>query len=118
MPEALLRSSGMAADIVQPGSRSCCCITKAYGRFLQGTGSLLQTGGGRAAPIGPEDLPGLGLRYLAPQEIARLHGFPPEFRFPADVGPRPRYSLLGNSLSATVVAALLRYLYCEGPAPV
>ena len=57
------------------------------------------------------DLRQLGLRYFTPGEVAALHSFPPSFSFPEHVTLRQRYALLGNSLSASVVAALLRYLF-------
>ncbi len=56
------------------------------------------------------DLRQLGLRYFTPGEVAALHSFPATFSFPTHVTLRQRYALLGNSLSASVVAALLRYL--------
>lgn len=52
----------------------------------------------------------MGLRYFTPREIANLHSFPASFSFPAHITLRQRYALLGNSLSALVVADLLRYL--------
>jgi site-specific DNA-cytosine methylase len=51
----------------------------------------------------------LRLRYFTPREIANLHSFPPSFSFPDHVSLRQRYALLGNSLSALVVAELLKY---------
>jgi tRNA (cytosine38-C5)-methyltransferase len=53
------------------------------------------------------------LRYFTPTEIAALHGFPADFGFPAALTLRQQYMLLGNSLSATVVAALLTYLFAD-----
>ena len=62
----------------------------------------------------------LGLRHFTPGEIAALHSFPRGFGFPPHVTLRQRYALLGNSLSARVVAVLLRYLlrpeHCAGAA--
>lgn len=128
-PGPVLATSGQASDIVTPACRSCCCFTKAYGRYLQGTGSVLQTSPGPpptppADPsVGPPDGPTLladlrarRLRYFTPKEVAALHGFPPDFDFPAGVTVRQQYMLLGNSLSVTVVAELLRYL-CHSPSP-
>ena len=77
-----------------------------------------------AAPMSEEllaELRQLGLRHFTPAEIAALHSFPPSFQFPPHVTLRQRYALLGNSLSASVVAALLRYLLrpehlCSGSA--
>ena len=53
-------------------------------------------------------------RYLAPSEVARLHGFPDGFAFPEQITLKKRYELLGNSLSVQVVTALLRYLLSDG----
>lgn len=52
----------------------------------------------------------LKLRYFSPLEIAKLHSFPSDFSFPADLSARQCYKLLGNSLSVVVVADLLNYL--------
>ncbi|BDA49241.1 probable tRNA (cytosine(38)-C(5))-methyltransferase [Coccomyxa sp. Obi] len=57
-----------------------------------------------------EQLHAMRLRYFTPREIANLHSFPAGFGFPAHITLRQRYALLGNSLSALVVADLLRYL--------
>lgn len=57
-----------------------------------------------------EQLRAMRLRYFTPREIANLHSFPASFSFPAHITLRQRYALLGNSLSALVVADLLRYL--------
>ena len=62
------------------------------------------------ARLSTEELKSLGLRYFSPREIARLHSFPESFSFPQHVTLRQQYALLGNSVSALVVADLLRYL--------
>ena len=60
----------------------------------------------------------LRLRFFAPSEIARLHGFGPgELAFPPEIGRKKQFELLGNSLAVTVVTHLLRFLLAEGPAP-
>lgn len=52
----------------------------------------------------------LKLRYFTPREIANLHGFPKSFVLPTkEVTVRQQYKLLGNSLSVTVVEALIRF---------
>lgn len=71
------KSSFLASDIVHATTKECwhfhriavnedrhytMCFTKAYGRFFNGTGSLLA-------------LPGEGVRYFSPTEIARIMGF-------------------------------------------
>ena len=62
------------------------------------------------ARLSTEELKSLGLRYFAPREIARLHSFPEAFSFPQHVTLRQQYALLGNSVSALVIADLLQYL--------
>jgi len=52
----------------------------------------------------------LGVRFFAPREIACLHGFPGTFSFPPGVTDKQARRTLGNSLSVTVVSALLDYL--------
>ena len=60
----------------------------------------------------------LRLRFFAPSEIARLHGFGAgELAFPPEVGRKKQFELLGNSLSVTVVTHLLRLLLADGAAP-
>lgn len=53
----------------------------------------------------------LDLRYFTPREVANLHSFPQNFRFPVHVKLKQRYALLGNSLSVAVVSGLLKYLF-------
>ena len=60
--------------------------------------------------LSTEQIRALRLRFFTPREIANLHSFPAAFSFPAHITLRQRYALLGNSLSALVVADLLRYL--------
>ena len=60
--------------------------------------------------LSTEELKSLGLRYFSPREIARLHSFPEAFSFPQHVTLRQQYALLGNSVSALVIAELLQYL--------
>ena len=70
------------------------------------------------APKTLEALGPLGVRFFAPQEIAAVHGFPPDFDFPSSVGKAKRYQLLGNSLSVQVwrVGAAGGGGRCEGDA--
>ena len=63
-----------------------------------------------------DELRPLRLRFVAAREVANLHGFPPEFAFPATVGQKKQMELLGNSLSVQVLETLLRYLLaCDKP---
>ncbi|XP_054446523.1 tRNA (cytosine(38)-C(5))-methyltransferase [Pteronotus mesoamericanus] len=122
-PKSLLRYA-LLLDIVKPTCRRSMCFTKGYGRYIEGTGSVLQT----AEDVKIEDiyksltnlsqeekikkLLMLKLRYFTPKEIANLLGFPPEFGFPENITVKQRYRLLGNSLNVRVVAKLIKVL-CE-----
>ena len=117
----VLERYGAAMDLVGRHSRRSCCFTKNYSRFVKGAGSVLAEGlPAGAAPPAVKDLAALRplrLRFFAPAEIARLHGFGAgELAFPPEVGRKKQFELLGNSLSVTVVAHLLRFLLAESPA--
>eukprot|EP01094_Clydonella_sp_ATCC50884_P002699 TRINITY_DN12058_c0_g1_i1.p1 TRINITY_DN12058_c0_g1~~TRINITY_DN12058_c0_g1_i1.p1 ORF type:complete len:137 (-),score=13.47 TRINITY_DN12058_c0_g1_i1:42-452(-) len=106
-------------DIVTDTSHHTCCFTKAYGRYAEGTGSVLQCAPEHVhATHGEwESLRTLRLRYFSESEIARLHHFPQHFFFPDNVTRQQRYRLLGNSLNVRVVAHLLHYLFTPPSAP-
>ncbi|KNC82444.1 hypothetical protein SARC_05276 [Sphaeroforma arctica JP610] len=53
----------------------------------------------------------LGLRFLSPREIARLHCFPDTMTFPKSINRNSAYKLLGNSLNVRVVSRLLTYMF-------
>ena len=120
LSEAVLERYGAAMDLVARHSRRSCCFTKNYSRYVKGTGSVLCEGAA-SGPDAPslhrgaeektlEDLRPLRPRYFAPREVARLHGFPEEMRFPPAVSRKKQFELLGNSLSVPVVRELLRHL--------
>jgi len=79
--------------------------------MVEGAGSVLQTQKTSKVIQEGKDLFDMRLRYFSPREIARLHGFPEDFRFPPSLSTRQQYQLLGNSLSVTVVQALLEVLF-------
>ncbi|XP_011362666.1 tRNA (cytosine(38)-C(5))-methyltransferase isoform X2 [Pteropus medius] len=122
-PKPLLRYA-LLLDIVKPTCRRSMCFTKGYGRYIEGTGSVLQTAEDvqieniykSLTSLSQEEkikkLLMLKLRYFTPKEIANLHGFPPEFGFPETVTMKQRYRLLGNSLNVHIVAKLIKIL-CE-----
>ncbi|XP_055970613.1 tRNA (cytosine(38)-C(5))-methyltransferase isoform X2 [Sorex fumeus] len=122
-PESLLRYA-LLLDIVKPTCRRSTCFTKGYGRYVEGTGSVLQTAEDvqieeiykSLTSLSQEEktakLLMLKLRYFTPKEIANLLGFPPKFGFPEKVAVKQRYRLLGNSLNVLVVARLIKIL-CE-----
>ncbi|XP_043546317.1 tRNA (cytosine(38)-C(5))-methyltransferase isoform X3 [Chiloscyllium plagiosum] len=119
IPLKTLLRYALVLDIVGPSCRRSVCFTKGYGHYVEGTGSVLKT-----APdvelsevfqsfqtLSDDEklsqLSKLKLRYFTPREIANLHGFPPEFRFPQNISLRQSYRLLGNSLNINVVAKLI-----------
>ena len=42
VPLSIIEKSGFLMDIVTPEQKLCRCFTKSYGRFVEGTGSVLQ----------------------------------------------------------------------------
>ncbi|XP_004691166.1 PREDICTED: tRNA (cytosine(38)-C(5))-methyltransferase [Condylura cristata] len=122
-PESLLRYA-LLLDIVKPTCRRSTCFTKGYGRYIEGTGSVLQTTEDVQIETIYKSLINLSeeekltkllmlkLRYFTPKEIANLLGFPPEFGFPENIAVKQCYRLLGNSLNVLVVAKLINIL-CE-----
>ncbi|XP_050363594.1 tRNA (cytosine(38)-C(5))-methyltransferase 2 isoform X2 [Argentina anserina] len=112
VPSSLIERWGSAMDIVYPDSKRCCCFTKSYYRYVKGTGSLLATGQPKIKDKA-SSLKEQSLRYFTPREVANLHSLPESFQFPPHISLRQRYALLGNSLSISVVAPLLGYLFAE-----
>ncbi|KAG7219562.1 hypothetical protein INR49_018989 [Caranx melampygus] len=89
-PPTLLRYA-LLLDIVQASSRRSVCFTKGYGRYVEGTGSVLQSCTNIQVDCVFSDLDQvsedekvqkllkLKLRYFSPREVANLMGFPPHF---------------------------------------
>ena len=115
-------------DIVTPESTGSCCFTKSYGRYSEGTGSVLQQAGdlddvyarARAAreaegcEAAVSVLRELGLRHFTPAEVSRLMGFgESSFSFPPEYKDNKLhcYRVLGNSLNVKVVAFLADILF-------
>jgi tRNA (cytosine38-C5)-methyltransferase len=130
LEDRLLWSHGYVLDVVQPSSMRSCCFTKAYSRYIEGTGSVLQTDGfdrtetclsdfllhqSSSSFTTPCPLRHLRLRYFTPREIARLHGFPESFRFPPHITRQQCYRLLGNSLNVQVVGHVLHCFVNPNP---
>jgi tRNA (cytosine38-C5)-methyltransferase len=116
----ILERYGASMDLVGRHSRRSCCFTKNYTRFIKGTGSIvceaMPMSGSFPQEKTLDELRPLRLRFFAAREVANLHGFPPEFAFPATVGQKKQMELLGNSLSVQVLETLLRYLLaCDKP---
>ncbi|XP_007542274.1 tRNA (cytosine(38)-C(5))-methyltransferase isoform X1 [Poecilia formosa] len=123
-PKTLLRY-GSILDIVQPHSRRSVCFTKGYGRYVEGTGSVLQccmeneisSVFTNLDQLTEEEklqkMLKLNLRYFTPREVANLMGFPQSFSFPEDISIIQQYRVLGNSLNVLVVARLLQLMSSE-----
>uniref|UniRef100_A0A8C5HAL9 tRNA (cytosine(38)-C(5))-methyltransferase n=1 Tax=Gouania willdenowi TaxID=441366 RepID=A0A8C5HAL9_GOUWI len=120
-PKTLLRYA-LLLDIVQPTCRRSICFTKNYGRYIEGTGSVLQccpdntidaafTGFDQCSDEEKlQRLSKLQLRYFTPREVSNLMGFPPSFNFPKQISKIQQYRVLGNSLNVVVVSKLLQLL--------
>ena len=109
-------------DIVGMDSTQCCCFTKAYRHYVEGTGSVIQCNKEesldeafqeylRTGKKSVQAIVRLRLRYFSPTEIARLLWFPAQFHFPVDVTMKQQYQLLGNSLNVYVVSVLLKLIF-------
>ncbi|KAN0024790.1 hypothetical protein ACTFIV_009199 [Dictyostelium citrinum] len=111
VPHNLLLSKGMLFDIKQKDSKTSNCVTKSYGKFIEGTGSIVQMDSNFKADINDtKSLIPLRLRYFSPKEITRLHGFPEEFKFSPKLTTIQCYRLIGNSLNVKIVSELLKVL--------
>ena len=111
-----LERSGKLFDIKIPQSRTTNCFTKSYGRFVEGSGSVLETSSVEVqADLQYSDeeivkeLKKRKLRYFSPREMLNLHGFPKDFVFPNEITTQQAYKLIGNSLNVKVVHELLSY---------
>ncbi len=86
-----------AINVVTPDDTTTRCFTSAYGKSLIRSGSYLKLD--------------TGYRRFSPSEVARLLGFPDEFKFPESLNTRQLWKLLGNTVSIPcarhVVSALL-----------
>lgn len=127
LPEKLLIKRASILDIRTVDSRGSCCFTKAYGRYVEGTGSVF-------SPLpqivvderlrefeklreNSEDfarpLTDLKLRFFTPSEISKLMCFPQSFSFPNSTTRKQKYRLLGNSINVHVVSRLIYLLNQE-----
>lgn len=118
--EVLTRYSNLL-DIVEEDSTQCCCFTKAYRHYVEGTGSVIQCNKGENLDNAFQEYLSMGrkcvqsivklrLRYFSPTEIAGLLWFPAQFHFPANVTMKQQYQLLGNSLNVYVVSLLVKLI--------
>jgi len=87
---------GPGLDLVTPESRRSACFIGGYGKRFVGSGSFLKTQN--------------GVRRFSPREVSRLLGYPPHFRFPAEIPLNKRYKLLGNGLNLVAAEWVLNQL--------
>ena len=122
VPADVLTRYSSLLDIVGEDSTQCCCFTKAYGHYVEGTGSVIQCNKEESldeafqeylitGKKSVQSILKLRLRYFSPTEIAGLLWFPSQFHFPADVTMKQQYQLLGNSLNVYVVSVLLKLMF-------
>lgn len=125
MSESMLSRYGWLVDLVYPHSRRSCCVTRGYGRRVEGTGSLLVPTASEATvsvtyqqtrqwscgdPRIGATLAPLLIRRLSPRETARLMCVPEWFVWPPSTSAQLTYRHLGNSVNVRVVAALVTLL--------
>lgn len=124
IPNNILQKRLSVLDICYPHSRRSCCFTKAYGRYLEGTGSVFCEENEDKVQSAMEHINNfntdseeflkcvekLRLRFFTPREICRLMGFPESFTFPEYITKKQRYMLLGNSINVKVVSELIKIL--------
>ncbi|PIK33426.1 putative tRNA (cytosine(38)-C(5))-methyltransferase-like [Apostichopus japonicus] len=89
VPDKTLLRFGRVMESFEEDERTCC-FTKAYGHYVEGTGSFLQHNNSLTKQWAFEDrldsnvtllrLQQLSLRYFTPREVANFHCFPKEFR--------------------------------------
>ncbi len=88
-------------------------LIKSYGRFMEGTGSILlmKQDVDRNQSNSDEYVINHGdVRFLDAKEIANLHCFPRAFEFPAELSQLQKYRLIGNSLNVLIVSVLIKLL--------
>lgn len=119
-PEILLRFYPIM-DIVQCGCDCSCCFTKAYSKYIEGTGSILTKSSKQECEEIFKELENINvegeklelllklqLQYFSPKEVARLLVFPITFTFPASTTLKQKYQLLGNSVNVFVISMLMK----------
>ncbi|KZC13735.1 PREDICTED: tRNA (cytosine(38)-C(5))-methyltransferase [Dufourea novaeangliae] len=125
VPRKLLQKRAWLLDIRTSQSHGSCCFTKAYGHYVEGTGSvycpyseetiketyLAARNCNRESLEVSEYLGKLRLRYFTPREVCRLMCFPEDFTFPEHLTCKQKYRLLGNSINVHVVSRLI-FLLC------
>lgn len=101
---SIVDSYSTAMDVIdaQDAGARAACFGSGYGKSIIRCGSYLRQGD--------------RIRHFTPTEIARLLGFSPQFTFPDHIPTHRRWKMLGNSVSVTVVKAILKCVFDTGRA--
>lgn len=120
LPEELLIKRFQVLDIQTPHSKNTMCFTKAYSRYIEGTGSVFCELSTDELKVKLKEIDetennlelkkSLKLRFMTPTEISRLMSFPNNFKFPQSLSEKQKYKLLGNSINVAVVSELIKLL--------
>ncbi|XP_017782245.1 PREDICTED: tRNA (cytosine(38)-C(5))-methyltransferase [Nicrophorus vespilloides] len=114
LSEKVLNKRGNILDICYGHSTRSCCFTKAYGRYIEGTGSVYcpksEAETAEVYNAESKDLLSLKMRFFTPREVCRLMAFPETFAFPASTTKKQMFNLLGNSVNVKVVSELIKVL--------
>jgi len=105
LSDATISKYGLALDIVNPRTAESDCFTGAYGRYVKGTGSVLDLGA--LTPEAQNNVLKHDLRFFTPAEVGRLMCYPEGFRFPAHFKINVLYRAIGNSVNVYVVSLLM-----------
>lgn len=108
-------------DIVYYDSTCSCCFTKAYSKYVEGTGSVLTEYSKKECEdifreinicVNNDEklrlLMKLKLQYFSPKEVSNLMMFPESFEFPDSTTLKQKYQLLGNSVNVYVISILMK----------
>lgn len=125
IPRNILQKRATLLDIRTAENCGSCCFTKAYGHYIEGTGSVYcpfseqivqkrlieSTKYDKYSEDQLQIFLSLKLRYFTPKEVSRLMCFPEDFTFPYNTTTKQKYRLLGNSINVDVVSKLI-FLLC------
>lgn len=123
LTDKLLEQRFSVLDITHKDSTNSMCFTKAYQRYLEGTGSVYSEISKsqldstiKTFNILPDPKiilhlkKSLLLRFFSPSEVSKLMCFPEDFGFPENVTDKQKYRLLGNSVNVKVVSELINLM--------
>lgn len=98
---SIVKAYSTAMDVIDPQDERAraACFGSGYGKSIIRAGSYIRHGD--------------RVRRFSPTEMARLLGFSCQYTFPDTVSTRRRWKMLGNSVSVTVVQAILRSVLGE-----